>query len=84
MLYPAPEVTEVVCVSPDGPPEFVWVGRHRERVAGCVGPERIETLWWRGASVRRDYYRVATESGGQLWMFRRLGDGRWFVHGEFS
>ena len=37
-----------------------------------MGPERIETLWWRGPSVRRDYYRVATESGRHLWMFRRL------------
>jgi protein ImuB len=83
-LYPEPEATEVVCVAPDGPPEFVWVGRHRERIVSCVGPERIETLWWRGPSVRRDYYRVATESGGHLWMFRQLADGRWFVHGEFS
>ena len=41
-----------------------------------VGPERIETLWWRGPSVRRDYYRIATESGSQLWIFRRLADGQ--------
>ena len=40
------------------------------------GPERIETLWWRGPSVRRDYYRIATESGSQQWIFRRLADGR--------
>ena len=30
------------------------------------GPERIETLWWRGPSVRRDYYRIAVESGEPL------------------
>jgi protein ImuB len=84
VLYPKPEAMEVVCVAPDGPPQFVWMGKHRERIVSCMGPERIETLWWRGPSVRRDYYRVATQSGGHLWMFRQLADGRWFVHGEFS
>ena len=83
-LHPQPEPVEVVCVAPDGPPQFVWMGGHREQIVGCVGPERIETLWWRGPSVRRDYYRVATQSGGHLWMFRRLADGKWFLHGEFS
>jgi len=84
LLYPTPQAVEVVCVAPDGPPQFVWLEQRRERVVRCVGPERIETLWWRGPSVRRDYYRVATESGSHLWMFRRLVDGRWFVHGIFA
>jgi protein ImuB len=84
LLYPTPQAMEVVCVAPDGPPQFVWLDQRRERVARCVGPERIETLWWRGASVRRDYYRVAIEFGSHLWMFRRLKDGRWFMHGVFE
>lgn len=84
LLYPQPQGMEVVCVAPDGPPQFVWLEQRREPIVYCVGPERIETLWWRGPSVRRDYYRVATESGSHLWMFRRLADGRWFVHGVFA
>jgi protein ImuB len=84
VLYPEVRAIEVMCVAPDGPPQFVWVRKHRERIVSCVGPERIETLWWRGPSVRRDYYRVATESDGHWWMFRRLVDGKWFIHGEFS
>jgi protein ImuB len=84
LLYPAPQVVEVMCVAPDGPPQFVWLEGRREAIAVCMGPERIETLWWRGPSVRRDYYRVATESGGHLWMFRQLKDGRWFLHGIFG
>jgi protein ImuB len=84
LLYPMPQATEVVCVAPDGPPRFVWLTKRRERIVHCAGPERIETLWWRGLSVRRDYYRVATESGDHLWMFRRLTDGHWFLHGEFA
>ena len=74
----------VTCVEPDGPPQFLWMNHHREQIVSCVGPERIETLWWRGPSVRRDYYRMATESGGHLWMFQQLEDGKWFAHGEFA
>lgn len=83
LLYPAPQSVEVVCVAPDGPPQFVWLENERVAIVECVGPERIETLWWRGSSVRRDYYRAATESGTQLWMFRQLKTARWFVHGIF-
>jgi protein ImuB len=83
-LHPQLQPLEVVCVALDGPPQFVWLERRRERIVNHVGPERIETLWWRGQSVRRDYYRVATESGSHLWIFRRLSDARWFLHGEFT
>jgi protein ImuB len=75
---------EVVCVAPDGPPQFVWLAGQRQRIVHHAGPERIETLWWRGPSVRRDYYRVALESGSHLWIFRRLTDRRWFLHGAFA
>ncbi|HJQ81765.1 MAG TPA: DNA polymerase Y family protein [Lacipirellulaceae bacterium] len=83
LLHSAPQALEVVCVAPDGPPQFVWFGARRQRIVHHAGPERIETLWWRGSSVRRDYYRVALESGSHLWIFRRLTDRRWFLHGEF-
>jgi protein ImuB len=84
MLYPEPQAMEVVCVAPDGPPQFVWLAGQRQRIVHHAGPERIETLWWRGSSVRRDYYRVALESGSHLWIFRRLTDRRWFLHGAFE
>lgn len=47
------------------------------------GPERIETGWWRGVTVQRDYWRVVTESGNQFWVFCDLKQRQWFVHGEF-
>jgi protein ImuB len=84
LLHPAPQALEVVCVAPDGPPQFIWLAGRRERIVHHAGPERIETLWWRGPAVRRDYYRVATESGSHLWIFRRLTDRRWFLHGAFG
>jgi protein ImuB len=84
LLYPEPQSIEVTAVAPEGPPQFIWLGTRRERITAHWGPERIETLWWRGPSVRRDYYRVATESGGQQWIFQRLSDGKWFLHGIFA
>lgn len=49
------------------------------------GPERIETGWWDGGDIRRDYYAVRTREGVRLWIFReRRGDRCWFLHGVFS
>jgi protein ImuB len=78
-----PEPIEVVGLAGDGPPALFHY-RQPHRVVRCFGPERIETGWWRGESSRRDYYRVETESGQRLWLFRRLQDQRWFLHGEFG
>jgi protein ImuB len=84
LLYPEPRLVEVICVAPDGPPQFIWLSNRRERIVEHWGPERIETLWWQGPSVRRDYYRIATEAAGQWWIFRQLADGGWFLHGIFA
>ena len=84
VLCSKPQEIEVDCVVPDGPPQFVWLEKRRERIIESVGPERIETLWWRGPAVRRDYYRVTIESGRHLWIFERLVDQRWFLHGIFE
>jgi len=71
-------------VSPDGPPALFRLGDRVHRVVQSHGPERIETAWWRGPTVRRDYYIVETESGERFWLFRRLKDGGWFLHGMFA
>jgi protein ImuB len=84
ILYSPPEGLEVLSIAPDGPPvAFRFRGQHHELAASC-GPERIETGWWRGKSVRRDYWRIATATGQRFWIFRQLNDGRWYLHGEFS
>jgi protein ImuB len=56
----------------------------QHQVARAWGPERIETGWWRKWPVRRDYYRVETTAGQRFWLFRRLQDGKWFLHGAFG
>jgi protein ImuB len=50
-----------------------------------AGPERIESGWWDGHDVRRDYYVARTPAGTRLWIFReRRADGGWFLHGVFG
>jgi protein ImuB len=50
-----------------------------------TGPERIETGWWDGHDVRRDYYVALSRAGVRLWIFRERPPGqRWFLHGIFG
>lgn len=69
---------------PDAPPTWFWLHGRWYRVTHAHGPERIETAWWRGPTVRRDYHVVETESGERFWLFRRRRDGNWFMHGIFA
>ncbi|WP_395607048.1 Y-family DNA polymerase [Pseudomonas sp. B22129] len=50
-----------------------------------MGPERIESGWWDGADIRRDYYLIQTRAGQQGWAYRTVGqnDGLW-LHGWFA
>lgn len=48
-----------------------------------AGPERIETGWWDGAEVRRDYFIARLGSASLAWVFRER-EGRWFLHGWFA
>jgi len=47
------------------------------------GPERIETGWWDGKDVGRDYFVARNARGEALWLYRERG-GEWFVHGVFA
>jgi protein ImuB len=48
-------------------------------------PERVETGWWDGAEVARDYYRALDRYGVWLWVFReRTEPHQWFLHGVFG
>src|SRR5512146_1084200 len=48
------------------------------------GPARIESGWWDGMDVERDYYVAQGRNGSQLWVFRDRSSGAWFVHGLFA
>jgi protein ImuB len=65
-------------------PRKIRRGGEEHVVVRSWGPERIETGWWRGHDIQRDYYIVETEQGTRWWIFRRHADRHWFLHGCFE
>jgi protein ImuB len=64
------------------PPEVLRFETFRSFV-DWQGPERIETDWWsHSKEVVRDYFRVTTRGGEQLWVFRSFA--QYFLHGYFD
>ena len=57
----------------------------RGRLALMAGPERIESGWWDGNDVARDYFIAQDEDRSLLWVFRERSDARgWFLQGLFA
>ncbi len=46
--------------------------------------ERIESGWWDGDDVQRDYYVVRSSSGECWWVYRDRARGEWRLHGIFG
>jgi protein ImuB len=55
-----------------------------------AGPERIESGWWDGGLVTRDYFIAGQHDGALLWLFcERVPQAQartngWFLHGRFA
>lgn len=54
-----------------------------------AGPERIESGWWDGALIQRDYFVAEDEHNALYWIYReRLGSAEhregWFIQGRFG
>ncbi len=93
-LFARPEKIIALAEVPDYPPKsLTWRGE-RKRIVAADGPERIFGEWWKRDAERlavRDYFRVETEDGQRLWIYRS-GDGEdmatgelhWFIHGVFA
>jgi len=65
-------------------PRPLWLLEEPVPVGGQFSgePERIESGWWDGHDVQRDYYVVNHNSGQRVWVFR---DKRgWYLHGLFG
>jgi len=82
-LLPATRYPLSVRTAEDGTPTEFRSNNTWLRIVRTWGPERIESGWWRGRRARRDYYRVETDAGSQAWIYCRLEDERWFLHGWF-
>jgi protein ImuB len=81
---------------PGFPPRPIWLLAEPEPLGHAIGrqpwvlrdgPERIESGWWDGRDVRRDYFVAESPRGERVWIYRdnRHGDdGEWFVQGVFA
>ena len=77
----------------DGMPRPVWLMDAPLPLADELileqGPERIESGWWDGRGVARDYYIArrtprSRSHGAQLWVFQERQSKRWYLHGVFA
>jgi protein ImuB len=48
------------------------------------GPERIESGWWDGKDVARDYYIARQIHGARWWVFQERQTKSWYLHGVFA
>ncbi|HTN74524.1 MAG TPA: DNA polymerase Y family protein [Pirellulaceae bacterium] len=84
LLLPEPVRLAAIFVTSEGLPQRFIYQRQPHVIARSWGPERIETAWWRGPQVRRDYHRVEVADGRRFWLFHELRSGQWFLHGHFD
>jgi protein ImuB len=57
------------------------------QAAGSIleqGPERIESGWWDGGDVTRDYYVARQARGARWWVFQQRRTQCWYLHGVFA
>ncbi|HET9036392.1 MAG TPA: DNA polymerase Y family protein, partial [Myxococcaceae bacterium] len=59
------------------------LGRRR-KVLAVAGPERLGGQWWTESPFQRDYYRVHLEGLGPAWVYRRAGEGEFYLQGLFD
>ena len=59
-------------------PLAVLVGRRWLKIASVEDVWELADEWWRSAPISRRYYRVATEDGPGMTLFRDLLTGRWY------
>jgi protein ImuB len=86
-LFITPEPIEVLELGPEAVPKRFRVANRVYHVLGHWGPERIETGWWDGPQIRRDYYRIELAGGTWWWIFRQLSSKTpaiWKLHGQFT
>lgn len=81
--FPAPHQCRSLRIKIRLPPAGLDKPQKEWAVTQAVGPERIETGWWRGALICRDYWRVETSAGPSLWIYCDLHQKKWFLQGEF-
>lgn len=57
---------------------------YRRPLKRLTRTERIESGWWDGESVERDYYVAADDQGRMFWLYRERTGGQWYLQGLFG
>jgi protein ImuB len=82
---PARVLKKPIAVRKDG--DSLYREDRHWRVMEWHGPERISCEWWKDPKLsgyNRDYYRVVTDKGEQLWLFSVPSRPDFFLHGYFD
>ena len=80
-LMPVPQPLDLLLDAAGQVRQLRHAGRELQLVSG---PERIESGWWDGEDITRDYYIARTTDGARWWVFREGASRRWFLHGCFA
>lgn len=75
--------------APAGPRRPGWLTAEPQRcdedmVRLLAGPERIESGWWDGGDIRRDYYLAEWRDGRHAWVWCEPGRDGFYLHGWFG
>ena len=70
-------------------PEPLAINNHRPQLDGELslvqGPERIESGWWDGGDIARDYFVAENPHQARFWIYRERRNPRcWYLHGVFA
>lgn len=83
VLHLLPEPLPLRVATEADRPTEIWGEAGQHVLAAAEGPERLSGDWWKDP-YHREYFRVCTEEGGLLWLFREYrpsGELRWWLHG---
>ena len=62
---------------------FSWK-KGSDPFSAAIATERIESGWWDGRDIRRDYRIVVGADGEKLWFYRDCLTHEWYLHGIFG
>lgn len=62
---------------------FITAGGQRYTIQKIKQKEKLSGEWW-NSDFQRDYFRVETAEGPDLWIYRDLKDSRIYLHGLYE
>ena len=65
--------------------EIAEIPQHGGPLTLLTAPERIESGWWDGNDVKREYFVARNPAHSLLWIYRESREGGgWYLHGFFG